>query len=77
MLFNALYACDFVHILCSFFFKMLWYILISLQIIGSPGWWGSDSSSSSGKSGKSGSGSGKSGKSGGYSSSSSSGDWGK
>lgn len=47
--------------------------LLSLQIIGSPGWWGSDSSSSSGKSGKSGSGSGKSGKSG----SSSNDYWGK
>jgi len=49
------------------------YPLITLQIIGSPGWWGSDSSSSSGKSGKSGSGSGKSGKSG----SSSNDYWGK
>jgi len=72
VLFNDLHACDFVHILCS----LLFYVMVSLsfQLLGSPGWWGSDSSSS-GKSGKSGSG--KSGKSGGDASSSSSGDWGK
>ena len=67
MLLTDLYACDFV---------LIFYVMVSLslQLIGSPGWW---RSSSSGKSGKSGSGSGKSGKSGGYSSSPSSGDWGK
>ena len=55
---------------CAHFFISSYYLC---QIIGSPGWWGSDSSSSSGKSGKSGSGSGKSGKSG----SSSNDYWGK
>ena len=61
-------------ILCTSYAHLFSYgiLLLSLQLIGSPGWWGSDSSSS-GKSGKSGSGSGKSGKSG----SSSNDYWGK